>query len=172
MSKYKFDVKKINEKFIKDKEEERKDFNKANQKYINQLLLEKCESGDLKTFKEIIFSEKFKDHYDIHYISESFLSGACKSGNLEMVKYLLTSDELKENSDYKKSKNLPFINALLWKSTEVLEYLIFDLKIEKNQEIIDILDKSPSPMAESFFRKRDLDNSLDTNVVNGKKFKL
>lgn len=103
---------------------------------------------------------------------EEFLISACYAGNLEAVKYLLTSPELNIRPDIHMKRDSPFYFSLFQKHLDVIEYLIFELNIEKTQNITDYLNSPDKEMdnaiinkAKFWFEKKDLNQSLNKNLV-------
>jgi len=93
----------------------------------------------------------------------------------DLLEFLLNSNELLFHADIHAISNAPFIFALSSENSEILEYLIFTLNIEKTEEIEKILnrtDNDRSKLAHSLFQTRELNKELHSTNQIGKIFKL
>lgn len=111
---------------------------------IDEGFLEACMHGGKKGMelvKYLLTSPKLTKHADINIDNGQGFIIACNKGNLELVKYLTSSSDLKEHINPHTKDDLCFRLALQnlvteeKGSLEILNYLIFDLKIEKTEKI-------------------------------------
>lgn len=105
--------------------------------------------------------ENFSNNPSIHIsiINGQMLNNACSHGHLDIIKYFFNS-ESSQNSHRDILKEDLFKMAITSENIEVLQYLIMDLNIKKNQVIKDALNKTPNPEIERMFHVRDLNQSL------------
>ena len=97
------------------------------------------------------------------------LEHACLKGLLEVVKYLLTSSELKEHADIHYDYDQSFFNAYNEDRVDVVQYLVFDYKINKTKDIIKNLVQHSRTDISNLFYKRDLEEKLQNTLTNNKK---
>lgn len=100
---------------------------------------------------------------------------ACEYGQIDVIKFLhkkdiLNKDNIHVHSDYH------FETALENNQLETIRYFIFDLNINKTEDINQALKNKPNAEVERMFTLRDLNNhlnaSLDANQVTNKKPKV
>jgi hypothetical protein len=60
---------------------------------------------------------------------------ACYDGKLEIIKYVLESENLKEHANIHYNRDNSFYWLLLKEHFDIIEYLIYDYKIEKTELI-------------------------------------
>lgn len=135
-------------------------------------LLFATREGHYEVIEYLLNSPDLKENISIHAQGDYALIGACISGDIEMAKYLLTSPTLKEHidihtggSNYKSDK--PFITAYSYERLELIHYFIFELNIEKTDEIKALLSNHMNEQYErisqtvnSMFEKRELNEEL------------
>ena len=92
------------------------------------------------------------------------LLNACYGGNLDLVKYLLTSPDLKEHADIHAKNSESFINAISNGHVEIIEYLIWDYKIEKTEHVEQYLVEKEMKDILNTFEKRDLEKELQKDL--------
>lgn len=90
------------------------------------------------------------------------LIGACWQGSLEIVKYLLASPELKDHANIHTDNDKAFIYACMRDSKGIIEYLIFDYKITKTENIQKWLKDNTKSIIYiiKMFEKRELEEKL------------
>jgi ankyrin repeat protein len=156
--------------------------------------------GDLEIVKFLLTSPKLKDKANIHADDDYAFHLACANGHLEVVKYMLTSSELDEHahihpySNYKiiienghldilkfllESKKLNvhaendliFISACNQGNLKIIQYLIFDLNIDVNENIKNYLKSEINPFVEKvkhMFEMRETNESLEKELLSDK----
>jgi hypothetical protein len=99
---------------------------------------------------------------------------ASRNGHLNIVDYLFTNDEIKDYIDIHLYNDEAFKVIYDDNQLDVLKYFIFNLNIEKTQDIIAHIKNDPQIL--KMFNSRDLNASLhqelDDNTKNIKKIKI
>ena len=117
-----------------------------------------------------IFKGSSKKDLNWGYIS------ACQQGSVDKVKYLLSSPDLNKHADIHAWSDLGFTCACVRKNLEIIEYLIFDMNIEKTKKIEKYLKNKPNEQVKKWFRLRELNNKLEQELycdrLNNKKLKV
>ncbi len=152
--------KQVYKDYLEKMKEQQEDFTKTPQKFINTQLLDACKKGDLETVKAIFSHPKYFSHVDIHHINDEPLCQACRGGHLEVVKFLLTSDTLKEKADIYAQNGHIFSTLIVWNRLDILNYLVFEYKIEERECIKQSLLDFPSKDVESMFFARKLNSEI------------
>jgi ankyrin repeat protein len=143
---------------------------------IDEGFLEACMHEGNKGFelvKYLLISPELKKHADINIDNGQGFIIACNKGNLELVKYLTSSSDLKEHINPHTKDDLGFRLALQNSITEekgsleILNYLIFDLKIEQTEKIKKALitKKYLFFNIKKSFDIRDLKQELNTELL-------
>jgi hypothetical protein len=98
---------------------------------------------------------------------EIFDAACCKDNNILVLQYLISLP------NYNLQKNLAkgFETACEKQALENLRYLIFELNIEKTESIKKYLNTYPNKDVEKMFEIRDLNNSLQNNLLTSSKNK-
>jgi hypothetical protein len=152
------------------------DFKGEPQDVLNDFFVWACLNGEFKKVQYLLTSPELKIHADIHTESDNGLTLALKKNHFNIVKYLLTSAELNEHSNIYNNQSTPFKAACMYSNNDILEYLILDYKLEKNQDIIEYLNKYHYPYVNELFEKqvliKDLNSSLSISSNNFKKSKI
>lgn len=78
---------------------------------------------------------------DIGYNDHMLLKVCCQNGFIELVKYLLTSPDLTIHSDIYADNCSAFKKAYNHRKMDLINYLVFDYKIEKTQAIMQFLER-------------------------------
>ncbi len=130
---------------------------------INHRLSIACFNGNLPLVQEIFSSNKNNLSY---FLLNSAFCTACYAGHLNIVKYFVSSDLF--DIDIHNQKDLPFQYACLKEQEEVLKYLIFEQKIRKTENIIQYLEKNPSPLAQSLFLFSEMSFNVQPKSVKEK----
>jgi hypothetical protein len=120
-----------------------------------------AEYGHLDILKYILEPSK---NYLINSINPEaqIVEAACRKDNVPILQYLMTLP------NYNLQKNLEkgFESALHESNLNNLRYMIFDLNIEKNQNINRYLKKYKNDEVEKMFIIRDLNNSLQSELIS------
>lgn len=146
-----------------------------------------CQKGKLKLVKYLLTSSDLKYHANVRFNKylnrfnnrlhdDAGFTEACFYGHFEVVKFLLTAHELKEYPDIHARNDTGFISALFNRRLDILQFLIFDMNIEKTEHIEKYLKENPNKQVENMFQKRDLNNKLEEELycdrLNDKKMKV
>lgn len=110
-----------------------------------------CQNGHLDVVKFLTTSPELKaaghTFVDIHIENDYALQLACSKGQLDVVKFLTTAPELLEAGhsfvDIHSNDDRGFLLACVHEYRPLLDWLIFDLKIELTPSILSILKTYP-----------------------------
>jgi hypothetical protein len=137
-----------------------------------------CSNNNLEAVKYLLTSSELSYNPSLTEDNEP-LRIACNGNFKKMVEYFLTSPELNEHSDIYQDQQQAFKDACKAESLEVLQYLIFEYKIEKTDEIKEYLKTSNTKFNETVKNmfilrevNQDLNNELSTDNQSTKKPKL
>lgn len=146
--------------------------NKLDLEGLNNQLVKACAMGNLDLVETLLISPKLKLHPDISVNNEHPLRWACDKNQVKVIKYLLSSPILKKHADIHAMLDMPFKEALRHENTELFQFYIFDLKIEKTEFIEKALaehgNKTIVQELERMFQARDLEEALSVNNKNEK----
>ncbi len=97
----------------------------------------------------------------------------CARGDLKEVKYVLTSSDLTLRPDIHYSEDYPFRVACQNNHLELVKYFIFQVGINRTFYINNFLSNNTYPEVEKLFEQRELNKTLQTElVINGSKKKV
>jgi ankyrin repeat protein len=136
-----------------------------------------CRTGNLRFVKYLTTSPKLKKHADPCDEDNTCFIDALSLGHIEVAKYLLTFNNIKNHPNFNFHKEKIFRKALaqLKSSNEdshfmdAINFLIFDLNIEKNQQIENYLSDGNFTKIEGWFNLRELNESLNNDLPINKK---
>lgn len=135
------------------------------------------------TLGHVKIGDAFHTLKELRLMIDDILMEACVMANLEIVSYLLTSKDLEYSPSVHMRRDAP-LHVLACANTpahnKILEYLIFDLKIESNNniEIYFFLDQTNKyKVLKEMFYQRDeklaLEEKISANTtINSKNFKI
>lgn len=126
-----------------------------------------CDSGHMNIVQYLLTSPDLKEHADIHAHYSYALNWACASEKFEIARYLLTSSELTEHANVHLQSDILFKSACLGAKTKLLEFLIFEINIQRTDEINEHLRNKPNEEAEKMFRIRELNEKLNHELQPG-----
>lgn len=132
---------------------------------INSGFLMASAAGNIEVMKYLI------NNCEVDSNTKNYgLKVAVETNKIDSVKYLLTSPELKEHANiYYDGENI-FKEAnllrIVGKDSTILEYLIFDFKIEETDEIKAYLQRDSNPVVENMFKLRQLNKELEKELTN------
>jgi len=117
-----------------------------------------------------------------HFLPESLKDGvlfsySCTSPGLNCIKYLFSKPELKKHIDLHFGGDMPFKRMFESLDLEAMKYFIFDLQIEKTQEITEFLDKLDgfsniqAKKVKDFFAIREFKEGLTEELGTNEKIK-
>jgi len=140
----------------------------------NNYLLAACLSNNVDIVRYFFTSDTIKNYNDLGADSDYELLLSCNGNHLDVVKFLLESDDVENKPNIHYKDDLIFNNTLFRKQVELLEYLIFDLKIEKTEGIQRRLNNNKNDIefnkqVAKWFEIRDLEKDLKDNLVSDNK---
>lgn len=148
------------------------ELNKLDLESLNNKLVKACASGQLELAEALLISPKLKLHPDISVNNNHPLRWSCVKNQVEVIKYLLRNPKLQKHADVHAMFDTPFKEALRHESEELLQFYIFDLKIEQTefikQALVEYKDKPIGQKVEKMFQARDLEETLHINNKNEK----
>lgn len=108
----------------------------------------------------------------------NLIKNACENGQVEILEYLVSFPKLQVNN-----QSYLFINptamlksAIVYEQKEIIRFLICNLDIEKNDEIIDYLKNNPNQEIDKLFALKELNKTLNSELKieenNTKRLKL
>jgi len=141
---------------------------------LDEYLIQACESKNMELVKYLLTSPELSKHADIHTWCRgengSPLRMAFSKKYFDLAKYLLTSPDLKEHANIHVANDAIFRNAFFKKEIDVLECLIFDHQIDRNQNIDGIINNYKersmglSEHIEKIFSIRELNKDLHSEL--------
>lgn len=136
-------------------------------------VFEACTYGHLDIIKYFFTSPDLKEQIDINIVNDgsTLLNEAACRGRVELVKFLLESPELKEHSNIHEHHDFAFTVALNYNTEqhrELIKYLIFDFNIAKTDDIKKHLEENPNKEVEKWFEARELNKSLEKELLSDK----
>lgn len=145
-----------------------KDFN---QEELNKEFIRSCKFDWFEYVVYLLTSPELSNHADIHANNDLGLRLACCRKNFKIVTFLLSSPTLKDHANIHANHDEPFFRIFHHEDLDMIKYLIFDLNIEKTQQIQDYLISSPNLQVESWFELRELNKSLNQELPSFNKEK-
>jgi hypothetical protein len=138
----------------------------------NKVLKAACIFGDVGLVKYLLSSPELKQHADVTVENNFCFIESLSLGHIDLAKYLLTFDEIRNHPNFDKHKEKVFQKALanIENSEEIngrmlaIKFLIFDLNIEKNQQIENYLSDLNFKQIEDWFSLRELNKSLENEL--------
>lgn len=135
-----------------------------------------CQNDYINIVKLILTNPDIKNRPDPATTVLAGLRCAASAGNLDIIKYTLSLPEIKKQLDIVHNDVSVFYNALMSSQEEVIKYLIFDLYIEKTNEVVSIMnqafDTNFFDWVNKMFATRDLENALSKSLSYKDKYKL
>ena len=152
-------------------------------KFLREIPVFKEETDDAKCARVVLFSagsgqlnilkyalQEFKDDPMTKQVLENggAIEAACEEGKLDVVQFLI------ELPIERKNKQLtPFFeSAYKYDRLEVLQYLIFELNLEKNDDINQLMNNKPNIQVEQLFEMKKLNNALQKELCSTDNSKL
>jgi len=147
-----------------------------------------CEKRNFELIKYLLTSPELKEHANIHTKDDLALLYATSEGRIDIVKFLTSSPDLKEHIDIHLDPFQPFTTACANEKLDILQYYIFELKIEKTSQMDFYLNDKENHFTSlgintNFINtvremfnirevKNELTTELDKNNNNEKKLKI
>lgn len=143
----------------------------------DQAFFSACSRGHLAIVDYLLHSPDLKEHANIKLYDN--LRATVSNGHLELLKFFLESPKLKTKIDVHAENDVIFICACQFPHKHIMQYLIFDLNIDINENINRYLTQEINPFIEEvkyMFKMRDTNQSLEKELssdkINKKKPKL
>lgn len=135
-----------------------------------------CQNDYLNIVDLILNNPDKKNRPDLDSTVIAGLRCAASAGNLDIIKYMLGLPEIKKHLDIVHNDISVFYTALINSQEEVLKYFIFDLYLEKTNEVVNLLndvwDKNIFNLVNKCFATRDLSFNLNKELNFKDKYKL
>jgi ankyrin repeat protein len=135
-----------------------------------------CQNGHLDTIKYFTISPNVDfDNLDEKYrlpdkppLKYACFLAACAGGQVDVMKFLLASPELQKKVDINYLNDPSVHVSMPINSIEVINYLIFDLNLSKNDPLIQgiKIDEKISKQVDLLFEKQELFSKLSSNLEN------
>lgn len=131
--------------------------------------------GDFDTFK--LLNELLRlSGEDACILNEVVIKYAAQRGHSEVVKYMLNYLELDSHPKRNEIKEFSFFWASRKNFLDIANFLIFDMNIEKSEDIEEFLKEEPNKQVEHMFELRKLNGKLREELpsakINDKKMKI
>lgn len=117
-----------------------------------------CKNNCLPIVKYLLTSDELKVKANLSLNGNDAIIDACEKGHIEIVKYLLTS--FSSNFDMYKV----FTSASYYDKRDIVNFLIFDLKIEQSESITYYLNEFKRDDIKELFQKRELHEKLTSEI--------
>ncbi len=114
----------------------------SKRKLDDELILS-CSRGSLEEVEYLLTSEDLSEKADIDSWSGECFLCACKSGNLNLIDFLLFSKKISKNANPHMLGDQPFLIACKTNNVELVKYFFNVCKFEKNEDIVNILNRFP-----------------------------
>jgi ankyrin repeat protein len=123
-----------------------------------------CNEGHFEIVRYLLTSPDLKEHSNIKRHS---LEYAIQMGNIDIVDYLLNSPDLKEPVNIHIHEDSIFIKACEFGDMKTLQYLIYDLNIDRTDDINKYLEDPNGNLvneAKNMFELRELNKQLNNSL--------
>lgn len=126
------------------------------------------ERNHIEIVTYLLTSPDLTQHADVHLSYDKVFTKACSKGNVEMVKLLLECDKLQPYANdsekiIKEKLELGFLEAFDKKQSELLEYFLFELKLQPGDSMnkyLNLFDEEKIEKLFGYFENRDLHEKL------------
>lgn len=127
----------------------------------DEVFRKSCASGHVNVVEYLLTSPDLNTKAHIHADDDYGFRHACANGHLEVVEFLLSSPKIKDHVNIHTDDDCGFLwaaeNQENW---HVVEYFIFDRKIEKTKTIDRFLKNEKCEVIEKMFEIRDMQKTL------------
>jgi len=128
-----------------------------------------CMNNHIDIVKYLLTSPDLNKHADIHANDDYPLYCVVNNDYFDLFKYLLSSPELKEHANIH-ARNADIFKVICFDQlVDMVNYLIFDYKIEMTQDINKYLtekDTDFNRQVKAMFPVRDLTNALENELAS------
>lgn len=132
------------------------------QSSINHEFSKACHNGKIKDAILLLNSTTNKFHPDERTVNQAVIETYFLN-KIKVMKFLLELDEISKKPDLNYKNNLLFRSIYADKEYSLLNYLIFELKIDKTARIIEDLKENPDKRVTEMFLIRELNTELLVN---------
>ncbi len=147
-------------------------FGNMNQNEINLSLYHSAKKGNIDEVHYLLTSTELKHNADVHCQNDEALHTSYFYGHLELTKYLVSSPLLKEHADIHSRNDQMFVfcygNYSETSYYNFLNFLIFELKIQKTPKIISYMEEYQTEEFKKAFDSRDLSEDLVPSLNDNK----
>lgn len=127
-----------------------------------------CAEGGLEIVEYLLTSHELSDWAKIR---PDHLRVVAANGHLDIIKFFLESPKLKSNLNIHEENDIIFIEASKAEQAHLIQYLIFELNIDINENINKYLTQDKSSFIEQIkymFQMRDTNQSLEKELSSDK----
>jgi ankyrin repeat protein len=128
-------------------------------KSSNDSFVAACSNGHIEILNFFLKTDKVRKQINMDRVEQG-LEFACQNSKLDIIKYLLDFPGLR----MKANQDNAFRKAYDWGKIDVIQYLIFDLNIERSPYISLYLGRNPNEKIEGWFKLRDVNNKLNEEL--------
>lgn len=125
--------------------------------------------GHKEMVEYLLLSRKTPIICDIHSDDDRALIYSFTYNHLDIAKFLLLSEKIEEHSNIHTQKDSIFKFLCELNDPKYLEFIIFELNIDKTDEIEKLLQEPQHQFIEKMFDIRDLNSNLNINLSGKKK---
>lgn len=136
--------------------------------YDGKAFIYACGEQKVEIVKYLLTSHDLKEKLNLNKILVNAMRLACQKDNVELADCLINVPELEKQIDIHQEQDAIFKNALESRARKVIQFLIFDKKIEKTQYIEKLLNEKPNVEVEKWFSLKELNNKLTTKLEQKK----
>ena len=120
-----------------------------------------CANNCIRVLDFLFKEPKIEHEMDFAIRSNEILKLACAYSDLNTIKFILHYPEFQNKINIHVEQDNPFSLLINNRKEDVIEYFIFELKINKTEDISNLLEKKKRLDIEKMFETRDLKNELN-----------
>jgi hypothetical protein len=142
---------------------------------LDSFLFIACGNKSYEVMKYLLTSSDLEKQANLNTHSHYVINQLCIFGDLEMIKYVLSSPELTKHADIHANSDTPFKTIISKERLDIMEFLIFEMNIEKTESIKEFLSPGMPfhKKVDGLFNVRELEKELSKNNVKaGKPIKI
>ncbi len=122
-----------------------------------------CSMDQVEVIKYLFENHYGKDELNINAIYSGFIQ-TCRYGSLKSLKYIWENTELKDSEELSTNLSTIFGLAHIGNHLDIVQYMIFNLDIEKDEIVKGYLKSNPNEKVNQWFELRDLNSDLSDNL--------
>lgn len=123
-----------------------------------------CSNNHIEIFEYLFKLPQMKNDIDFTIKSGELLQLACAYANLNTIKYILTYPDFENKINIHVENEKAFRILINQEKNDVIQYLIFDFKIEKNDDLAYLLQEKKRLDIVKMFETRDLKGQLSNEL--------